>query len=111
MLLYQDGGSSPEQQTLFFALGVSARKLYLEWKVTTGSLVEVGSEYFLPLFFKMLFNCLDFHTLLDTESPDIEAVTETFLVDYISDSDLIAALYIFFLSVLLNKSLYIPTTV
>ena len=44
MLLYQDGGSSPEQQTLFFALGVSARKLYLEWKVTTDSLVEVGSK-------------------------------------------------------------------
>ncbi len=41
MLIYQDGGASPAKQGLYFAVGVNSRKIYLEWRVTAGSLVEV----------------------------------------------------------------------
>ena len=41
MLIYQDGGASPGKRDLYFALGVNSRKIYLEWRVTAGSLVEV----------------------------------------------------------------------
>ena len=55
MLIYQDGGSSPGKQGLFFALGVNSRKIYLEWRVTTGVLVEVGL---------VIIECLETRTVL-----------------------------------------------
>ncbi|XP_033105068.1 uncharacterized protein LOC117107474 [Anneissia japonica] len=40
MLLYQNGGSSGGAQNYFFALGVNAQKIYLEWRVSS-SLIEL----------------------------------------------------------------------
>ncbi|KAJ8039429.1 hypothetical protein HOLleu_17146 [Holothuria leucospilota] len=41
MLIYQSGGSSSEEQGLFFALGVNSGRIYAEWRVVPGALIEV----------------------------------------------------------------------